>query len=396
LPGLTILLAVGPAAEAQLATALPVTATQAVWVERLPGETLAVTSPATRVRGEPGQMQVVETSCQSQPMAGVRQRIVSIALQEWAYFGFSVADETVERAADFGAANPSAGRGGPPGVGEVVVGGADSLDNGDGFAAGGEPFANDEAFGGRRFPRNFSWMNPEQSARLAGSIAGYWAITGDGAWIIDRQNQAWTDNGVATRWRDPWSAAFISWVMCESGIAESSRFDRAINHHTYIDQAIVARDGANTETAYLAYDVGEQPIEAGDLLCAARRPTYDSLDERRSQLGDGIRSHCDIVVKLEPEQSRVLAVGGNVRGSVSLKLLAADFVSGEGSASGVESVGRGRGQIFAHLKLRAEPLTGDAVRTSPTLQKLGEQPELLAQVRATLDRAVQALSDSIL
>jgi hypothetical protein len=30
------------------------------------------------------------------------------------------------------------------------------------------------------------------------------------------------------------------------------------------------------------------------------------------------------------------------------------------------------------------------------LQKLGEQPELLAQVRATLDRAVQALSDSIL
>jgi hypothetical protein len=184
--------------------------------------------------------------------------------------------------------------------------------------------------------------------------------------------------------------------MCESGIAESSRFDRAINHHTYIDQAIVARDGANTETAYLAYDVGEQPIEAGDLLCAARRPTYDSLDERRSQLGDGIRSHCDIVVKLEPEQSRVLAVGGNVRGSVSLKLLAADFVSGEGSASGVESVGRGRGQIFAHLKLRAEPLTGDAVRTSPTLQKLGEQPELLAQVRATLDRAVQALSDSIL
>ena len=101
-------------------------------------------------------------------------------------------------------------------------------------------------------------------------------------------------------------------------------------------------------------------------------------------------------VKLEPEQSRVLAVGGNVRGSVSLKLLAADFVASEGSATDVESVGRGRGQIFAHLKLRAEPLTGDAVRTSPTLVKLGEQPELLEQVRATLDRAVQALSASIL
>ena len=387
LPGLTIFLALGPAAEAQLATATvatPVTPTPVVWIERLPGETLAVTSPATRVRGEPGQMQVVETSCNSQPMEGVRQRIVSIALQEWAYFGFSVADETVERGGGFDSENPFGGRGGPSGA-DVLVGGGDSLDNGDGFAGGG-----------RRFPRNFSWMNPEQSARLAGSIAGYWAITGDGAWIIDRQNQAWADNGVATRWRDPWSAAFISWVMCESGIAETNRFDRAINHHTYIDQAIVARDGGNAETAYLAYDVGEQPIDEGDLLCAARRPTYDTLDERRDQLGDGIRSHCDIVVKLEPERSRVLAVGGNVRGSVSLKLLAADFVASEGSATDVESVGRGRGQIFAHLKLRAEPLTGDAVRTSPTLVKLGEQPELLEQVRATLDRAVQALSASIL
>ena len=98
----------------------------------------------------------------------------------------------------------------------------------------------------------------------------------------------------------------------------------------------------------------------------------------------------------QPEQSRVLAVGGNVRGSVSLKLLAAEFVSGTGNATEVESVGRGRGQIFAHLKLRADPFTGDAVRTSPTLVKLGQQPELLAQVRAALDRAVQALSASIL
>jgi hypothetical protein len=385
LPGLTIFLVVGSAAEAQLATVFPVTATPVVWIERLPGEALAVTSPATRVRGEPGEMQVVETACRSQPMEGVRQRIVSIALQEWAYFGFSVADETVEREPD-DSGNPLGGRGGAS-----VGGDGNSFAGGDGAPAEGEDFG-----GGRRFPRGFSWMSPEQSARLAGSIAGYWAITGDGSWIIDRQNQVWTDNGVATRWRDPWSAAFISWVMCESGIAESSRFDRAINHHTYIDQAIVARDGGNAETAYVAYDVGEQPIEAGDLLCAARRPTYDSLDERRGQLGDGIRSHCDIVVKLEPEHARVLAVGGNVRGSVSLKLLPADFVSGTGGETGVERVGRGRGQIFAHLKLRADPLTGDAVRTSPTLVKLGEQPELLAQVRATLDRAVQALSASIL
>lgn len=350
------LLVAAPIAWAQtMVPAAPAVASaQSLWIERLSGEELAVISPAERVRGEPGRMQVVETACPSLPLPGLRQRIVDIAVQEWAYFGFSIADETAER---------------------------DEVD-------GGNPFG-----GGRRFTRGFSWLDVAQSARLAQSIAGYWAITGDGSWILSRQNEAWTDNGVGTRWRDPWSAAFISWVMCESGLGENSRFDRAINHHTYIDQAIRARDGGSVEAAYFAYDVGEQAIEAGDLLCAARRPTYDSLDERRSQLGDGIRSHCDIVVKLEPDNGRILAVGGNVRGSVSLKLLPAEF---PGGGADVASVGRGRGQIFAHLKLRADPAAADPIRTSPTLRKLGEQPELLAQVRATLDRAVTALSASIL
>jgi len=238
-------------------------------------------------------------------------------------------------------------------------------------------------------------MDDGQAARLAGSIAGYWAITGDGSWILSRQNEVWNGSGVGARWRDPWSAAFISWVMCESGL-DNARFDRAINHHTYIDQAIRARDTGAAETAYVAYDVGEQPVEPGDLLCAARRPTYESLDERRSQLGNGIRSHCDIVIKLEPERARVLAIGGNVRGSVSLKLLPAEFEPAGTGAVAIASVGRGRGEIFAHQKHRAAPTTDDAFRLSPTLKRLGEEPELVDRVRATLEQAVRALSESVL
>jgi hypothetical protein len=184
--------------------------------------------------------------------------------------------------------------------------------------------------------------------------------------------------------------------MCESGLGDTNQFDRAIAHHTYIDQAIRARDQNAANTAYMAYDIGEQPIEPGDLLCAARRPTYDSLDERRRQLGNGIRSHCDIVVKVEPGRERVLAIGGNVRGSVSLKLLPAEFTGGEGSDAEVEHVGRGRGAIFAHLKLRAEPVTDDPFRTSPTLRKLGEQPDFVDRLRATLEQAASFLSESVL
>jgi hypothetical protein len=337
------------------ASLLSLAEAQPLYFERLPNDSLSVMSPAERVRGEPGKMQVLETGCRSQPLAGARERIVDIALQEWAYFGFSVADETVER--------------------EPAIGGNAS--------PGGAP----------RFRRGFTWLNAEESARLADSIAGYWAITGDGSWILSRQNEVWSGSGVGARWRDPWSAAFISWVMCESGLGDSERFDRAINHHTYIDQAIRARDLGSAETAYVAYDIGEQAVEPGDLLCAARRPTLNSLAERRTQLGDGIRSHCDIVIKVEADRQRVLAIGGNVRGSVSLKLLPAEF---EGGNAAVERVGRGRGQIFAHLKLRAEPIAGDPFRLSPTLKKLGEQPEFLARLRATLERAVRSLSDSVL
>lgn len=336
---------------------IPVAQAQQLYIERLPISVLAVTPPAERVSGEPGRMRVVETSCRHGSLNGARQRIVDIVVQEWAYFGFSVADETVER-------------------------NRNSLDTFTGRS--------------RRFGRGFSWLNVEESERLAHSIAGYWAITGDGSWILNRQNERWEGSGVGARWRDPWSAAFISWVMCESGLGDDSRFDRAIAHHTYIDQAIRARDLGIDETAYIAYDVGESAIEPGDLLCAARRPTYDSLDERRSQLGSGIRSHCDIVVKIEPQNGRVLAIGGNVRGSVSLKLLPARFAETDAETPRVTRVGRGGREIFAHLKLRSEPVEGDAFRKTPTLQMLGEQPDLVDQIRATLERAVRALSTSVL
>jgi hypothetical protein len=336
---------------------IPLAGAQQLYFDRLPYDNLAVRSPAERDRGAPGEMRVLETACSSQPLAGARQRIVDIAVQEWAYFGFSVHDETVVR---------EAGPGGDP---------------------RGRP---------RRSWRDFSWLDVEESERLAGSIAGYWAITGDGSWILSRQNEVWNGRGVGARWRDPWSAAFISWVMCESGLGDDRRFDRAIAHHTYIDQAIRARDLGLGDTAYIAYDVGEAAVEPGDLVCSARRPTYSTLDERRGQLGDGIRSHCDIVIKLEPERDRVLAIGGNVRGSVSLKLLPAEYRSDDAGGQAVRQIGRGRDRVFAHLKLRDAPMPGDPFRISPTLRRLAEQPELVDRVRVMLDAAVRALSESVL
>ncbi len=285
--------------------------------DRLPPDVLDAAPPSERVTGEPGAMKVRRTSCRSAPMNEMRRRIVDLAVQEWAFFGFIVVDQTLEE----------------PGAGQS---------------------------------RRRRWRRPgrAESARVAASIAGYWTVTPQAGWILGAQNDRWRGpRGVGSRWRYPWSAAFVSWVMCEAGLGEPALFQRAVAHHVYIDQAIRAR-GADTPTAaFAAYDVGETPVAPGDLLCSARRPAYRSIAERRRQLGVGARTHCDIVVKVEPSRRRILAIGGNVRGAVSLKLLpAAD--GPDGSLRPLPT----RRRIFAHLKLRAAPVGADALDRTPTMR----------------------------
>ena len=258
---------------------------------------------ADRVRGEPGAMSVQAAECRTQPAAHVRKRIVDLALQEWTFFGSRITD-------------PAETEDDPP-----------------------------LFFGAGRRPR----LTPAEAARVAPSIAGYWAVTPEGSWIVARQNDRWKgDDGVAARWNAPWSAAFISWVMCEAGLGTPALFQRAIAHHAYIDQAIRARDGRAPGAAFIAYDAGETAIAPGDLLCSSRRPAYRTLAERRRQMGVGARSHCDVVVKIDEPAARIHAVGGNVRGVVSLKRLPAVRAPG---GLRVEIFDPDR-PVFAHLKLR--------------------------------------------
>jgi hypothetical protein len=271
------------------------------------GSELSAQRAAERVRGEPGAMSVRASECRTQPMADVRGRIVDLALQEWTFFGSRVTDPSEvedEPPLFFGIAQP----------------------------------------GGQR-PR----LSPAESARVASSIAGYWAVTPEGSWIVERQNGRWNGEGIAARWNAPWSAAFISWVMCEAGLASTTQFRRAIAHHSYIDQAIRARDGSAPGAAFAAYDAGEAPITPGDLLCSSRRPVYRTLADRRRQMGVGARSHCDVVVRIDAAAGRIHAVGGNVRGVVSLKRLPSVRTPAGGLR--VEVFDQDR-PVFAHLKLR--------------------------------------------
>jgi hypothetical protein len=319
---------------------------QQTYLQRLSPEVFDVVPPSARVRGNPGQMSVQRGECRSLPTADTRRRIVDVAVQEWAYFGFSLVE-------------PEAGE--------------------DDF----EP--NDPGF---------SRLSPADSARVASSIAGYWAATPQGAGVVSSQNKAWTGpGGLGARWVAPWSAAFVSWVMCEGGLGISTQFQRAIAHHVYIDQAIRARDGSAPGAAFVAYDPGEAAVEPGDLICTSRRPAYRSLAERRRQMGEGARSHCDVVVKVDEANQRIFAIGGNVRRAVSMKVLPAVRARGKQMRPADRSANPARPRpFFAHLKLRAGSIEANAFDNTPTLKAMacGKGVERPARVAAMSSTAVGA------
>jgi hypothetical protein len=312
---------------------------------RLSRDILDVMPPSDRVRGAADHMTMRPLACRSIPASRTRRRIVDIAVQEWGFFGFSIVDQS-----DFGDEMPPRQLWAQSGIGIVA------------------PAAFGPARRGGRFPP----IPAEEAMRVAHSVGGYWAATSLGGAMIANQNKEWNGpEGVNGRWADPWSAAFISWVMCEAGLGDTMQFQRAIAHWTYIDQAIGARDGRNPAAAFAAYDLGEEKILPGDLLCSGRRPAYRSIAQRRGQLGIGARSHCDVVVDVDEEGGRILTVGGNVRRTISLKIFAAVKDANGNLRPADPPEGAGMRPLFAHLKLRADPIEPDALGNSPTMKALG-------------------------
>lgn len=250
-------------------------------------------------------MRIVDRSCRQYPPELIRQRIVDIALQEWRWFGSSILDMT-------------------------------------------GPDIEPPRKPGQRPWWWTDWRTPEDAARVADDIAGYWAAAPDSSWIVNKQNRRWNEFGITARWRDFWSAAFISWVMCESGLGDPAQFKRAVAHHTYIDQAIRARDGLEPASAFIAYDVGEAEILPGDMLCRGSRPQYRNLEERRVHMGQGARTHCDMVIEMDVSSNLVRVIGGNVRGSVRMKYLP---ITRNDLGLNVP-MPYGTRRIFSHLKLK--------------------------------------------
>lgn len=184
----------------------------------------------------------------------------------------------------------------------------------------------------------------ETKRLILGLAQREWEFFGRQVVVLEEQNESiphvghWEDDGepynsrVNAYWRavgrphldgddcrEPWSAAFISWVMQESGLP-SYQFPPAEAHRDYLLPILDA--SGNPDPAFKAHTVIGYSPQPGDLVCAVRG-TGGALpypgEDPALILATHSKLHCDIVVANDGRTVEV--IGGNVRNSVSKTVL---------------------------------------------------------------------------
>lgn len=121
--------------------------------------------------------------------------------------------------------------------------------------------------------------------------------------------------------REPWSAAFISWVMQSAGIP-SAQFRSSSAHRTYLTAMI--EEARYPGRYFVPRRIQDHSPDPGDLICATRgRTPVRPVDGYVSPwMLQGAETHCDLVVAKRGQSLE--AIGGNVRNSVSKSVLELD------------------------------------------------------------------------
>jgi hypothetical protein len=121
--------------------------------------------------------------------------------------------------------------------------------------------------------------------------------------------------------REPWSAAFMTWVMLQAGVPETE-FPPASAHWVYLARLISRSDYPGRY--FVPRRVADYSPNPGDLICSSRGPyrlaTYNGYISPEDL--KGANTHCDLVVGKDGQTLEV--IGGNVRNSVSKSTLELD------------------------------------------------------------------------
>lgn len=153
-------------------------------------------------------------------------------------------------------------------------------------------------------------------------LVGFWE---DESPYAQRINQYWRAVGMPERTgrncEQPWSAAFVSWVMATAGVPKE-RFPPSEAHWMYLSRII--RNAESPNAVFVPRRIHDYAPRPGDLICASRGSsiTPPFVQSPFLETIEHTKLHCDIVVE---KHGRTLeAIGGNVRNSVSKNILKLD------------------------------------------------------------------------
>ena len=117
---------------------------------------------------------------------------------------------------------------------------------------------------------------------------------------------------------NPWSAAFVSWVMQRAGVPG---FVSSGGHYDYVRAARKNAGGS----PYLFLDPTSTAPGVGDLLCYVRGNRvygHQGLAAAIDGGATGLAMHCDIVVATNPgNDGKAYLIGGNVQQAVTMRVL---------------------------------------------------------------------------
>jgi hypothetical protein len=166
-----------------------------------------------------------------------------------------------------------------------------------------------------------AWQRVAGYWRESGTLGAMGSVPGAQSCFVATGNRYTDSDCRAFLIDNPWSAAFISWVMTRAGV---TGFNRSPRHIDYIRAAY--QSGGNGP--YRLADPATEKPAPGDMLCFLRnRSTTLNYSGLIQALGNGSagnwQSHCEIVVTANAGGDRTLhLVGGNVANSVVMRKLA--------------------------------------------------------------------------
>lgn len=115
----------------------------------------------------------------------------------------------------------------------------------------------------------------------------------------------------------PWSAAFISYVMATAGAGNN--FAYSPSHSVYIVRALEEAKKSKPAASFVAQRHKLYSPKLGDLIACERRPEVDpNFDTYKAFVAaKKYEAHCDVVTEVHPKH--VVTIGGNVSNSVTRK-----------------------------------------------------------------------------